>query len=84
MVYISNMLILYNIIPSLLCFTAREEMVYNMLTFLLIVIPVRQLSGYSYWSTVRRVLVAAVVFALMIALMLVAVLLAILIHVGFL
>lgn len=55
-----------------------------MLTFLLIVIPVRQLSGYSYWSTVRRVLVAAVVFALMIALMLVAVLLAILIHVGFL
>ena len=83
MVYISNMLILYNIIPSLLCFTAREEMVYNTLTFLLIIIPVRQLSGYSYWSTVLRVLAAAVVFALVIALMLVAVLLAILIHVGF-
>lgn len=57
MVYISNMLILYNIIPSLLCFSVKAEIVYNLLTMLLIFIPVKQLSGYSYVSTVWRVMV---------------------------
>ena len=67
----------------LLCFTARAEMVYNSLSFLLIVIPVRQLSGYSYPNSVWRVPLAAVVFVLMIALMIISVLLAILIHAGY-
>jgi len=45
MVYISNMLILYNIIPSLLCFNVKTEMVYNLLTFLLISIMPNGSSG---------------------------------------
>ena len=84
MVYISNMLILYNIIPSLLCFKAKTEMVYNLLSFLLIFIPVRQLSGYSYWSTVWRVLVAFIIFGLIVTLLFAAVILALFIHIKYL
>jgi hypothetical protein len=81
MVYISNMLILYNIIPSLLCFNVKTEMVYNLLTFLLIFIPIRQLSGYSYASTVWRVLAALIIFGFMVTLLFAAVILAIFIHI---
>ncbi|MBQ3700188.1 MAG: DUF3667 domain-containing protein [Prevotella sp.] len=84
MVYISNMLILYNIIPSLLCFSVKAEIVYNLLTMLLIFIPVKQLSGYSYVSTVWRVTVAFVIFCFMMVLLFAAVILAIYIHVKFL
>ena len=83
MVYISNMLILYNIVPSLLCFSVKSEAIYNLLTMLLIFIPVKQLSGYSYPGTVWRVLVASIVFCFMIVLLFAAVILAIFIHVKF-
>ena len=83
MVYISNMLILYNIIPSLLCFSLKAEAVYNLLTFLLLFIPVEQLSGYSYASTVWRVLVAFILFGFMIAVLFGAFILAIFIHVKY-
>jgi len=83
MVYISNMLILYNIIPSLLCFSLKAEAVYNLLTFLLLFIPVEQLSGYSYASTVWRVLVAFILFGFMIAILFGAFILAIFIHVKY-
>ncbi|MBP3776557.1 MAG: DUF3667 domain-containing protein [Prevotella sp.] len=62
MVYISNMLLIYNIIPSLLCFSKDAENIYEILTMLLVIIPVKQLSGFSYWSTIWRVPLAAVSF----------------------
>ena len=58
MVYICNMLYIYNIIPSLLCFSDKVENIYNLLSLLLIIIPIKQLSGYNYWSTTWRVVLA--------------------------
>ena len=59
MVYISNMLLLYSLVPSFFCFNTRAEGVYGMLTLLLINIPIKQLTGYGYWSTIWRVFLAA-------------------------
>lgn len=64
MVYISNMIIIYNIIPSLLCFNVKAEIAFNMLSLLLVIIPIKQLSGYSYWSTIWRILVAIIPFVI--------------------
>ena len=62
MVYISNMLLIYNIIPSLFCFSNKAENYYQLLTLLLVIIPIKQLSGFSYWSTIWRVPLAAISF----------------------
>ena len=61
-VYISNMLIIYSIVPSLLCFSVKAEIVFDLLSMLLIIIPIKQLSGYSYWSTIWRIALAAIIF----------------------
>ena len=63
MVYITDMFLIYNIIPSLLCFSVKAEIIYNMLTLLLPIIPIKQMSGYSYWSTFWRLLAAFIPFA---------------------
>ena len=62
MVYITDMFLLYNIIPSLLCFSVKAEIIYNTLTLLLPIIPIKQMSGYSYWSTFWRLLAAFIPF----------------------
>ena len=59
-IYISNMLIIYSIVPSLLCFSVKAEIVFDLLSMLLIIIPIKQLSGYSYWSTIWRVVLATI------------------------
>ena len=65
MVYIVNMLLIYNIIPSLLCFRADVEIIYALTTLLLILIPIKQLTGYSYRSTIWRIIVALIPFCIM-------------------
>ena len=60
MVYISNMYFIYNLVPSLLCFSLIADAIYALLTLLLVIIPIKQLSGYSYWSTIWRVALAAI------------------------
>ena len=65
MVYISTMLIIYNIVPSLLCFSTKAEMIYSILTLLLVIIPLKQLTGYSYPSTIWRLVVAFIPFAIL-------------------
>ena len=65
MVYISTMLIIYNIVPSLLCFSTKTEMIYSVLTLLLVIIPIKQLTGYSYPSTIWRLVVAFIPFAIL-------------------
>jgi hypothetical protein len=72
MVYITDMFLLYNIIPSLLCFSVKAEIIYNMLTLLLPIIPIKQMSGYSYWSTFWRLLAAFVPFVVVCILLFVA------------
>lgn len=72
MVYISNMLTLYAIVPSLLCFSLNAEMIYGLFTLLLIIIPIKQLSGYSYWSTIWRVLIAVITLFTVLILLIVA------------
>ena len=72
MVYISNMLTLYAIVPSLLCFSLNAEMIYGLFTLPLIIIPIKQLSGYSYVSTIWRLIAALIPFIIMCLLLLFA------------
>lgn len=64
MVYITDMLLIYNIVPALLCFSPSAEKKYILLSLLLIIIPIKQLSGYSYWSTAWRLLLISVIFVI--------------------
>lgn len=64
MVYITDMIIIYNIIPSLLCFSVKAEIVFDLLAILLVIIPIKQLSGYNYWSTFWRLLAALIPFVI--------------------
>ena len=69
MVYIINMFIIYNIIPSLLCFRPDVEIIYWLLSLLLILIPIKQLTGYSYPSVIWRVFVALIPFCFLLLLL---------------
>ena len=62
MVYITNMLLIYSLIPSLLCFSFKAESRFDLLVLLLAIIPIKQLSGYSYWNTIWRLLLALIPF----------------------
>ena len=69
MVYIINMFIIYSIIPSLLCFRPVVEIIYFLLSLLLILIPIKQLTGYSYPSVIWRVFVALIPFCFLLLLL---------------
>lgn len=69
MVYITNMVMIYRIIPSLLCFPPSVEQNYNRLTLILAVIAIKQLSGYSYKSTIWRVVMAFIPFCFFVILL---------------
>ena len=47
-------------------------LIYNMLTLLLPIIPIKQMSGYSYWSTFWRLLAAFIPFVVVCILLFVA------------
>ena len=66
MVYIINMVLICTIIPSLLCFSFKAEVRFNMLAALLAIIPIKQLTGYSYWGTIWRLIVAFIPFSIVI------------------
>ena len=72
MVYITDMILIYGIIPSLLCFSVKAEIYYDLLILLLAIIPIKQLSGYSYFSTIWRLLAAFIPFAIMCMILLIA------------
>ena len=61
MVYISNMLSIYGLVPSLFCFGRRVETIYAISTLLLMIVPIKQLTGFSYWSTIWRLPLALVI-----------------------
>lgn len=64
MVYIANMLLICIIIPSLLCFSFKAESYFDLIVLLLAIIPIKQLSGYSYWGTIWRIIVAFIPFTI--------------------
>ncbi len=80
MVYITDMFLIYNIIPSLLCFSVKAEIIYNTLTLLLPIIPIKQMSGYSYWSTFWRLLAAFIPFVVVCFLLLAAIVIGLFIY----
>ena len=65
MVYITDMILIYDLIPSLLCFSVKAEIYYDMLSLLLAIIPIKQLSGYSYFSTIWRLVAAFIPFVIL-------------------
>ena len=69
MVYIANMITIYGLVPSFLCFSPKAEITYGLLTLLLALIPIRQLSGYSMWSTIWRTLLAFIPFVVVIVIL---------------
>jgi hypothetical protein len=71
MVYIINMLLIYSILPSLLCFSPKVEVIYNLLSLLLAVVAIKQLTGYSLANTVWRILVSFIPFVITILLFIV-------------
>ena len=64
MVYITDMILIYGIIPSLLCFSVKADIYYDLLSLLLAIIPIKQLSGYSYFSTIWRLVAAFIPFVI--------------------
>jgi len=73
MVYISNMVTIYSIVPSLLCFSKNAELIWDIFAMLLVIVPIKQLSGYSYWSTTWRVAIASITLITVIILLFFAV-----------
>ena len=73
MVYIINMLLIYSIVPSFLSFSPETEVRYNLLSLLLAVVAIKQMTGYSFVSTVWRVLVSFFPFVITILLFLVGI-----------
>lgn len=74
MVYIITMFTIYSIVPSLLCFSLKAEIIYSLLSMLLIVVPIKQLSGYGYWGTIWRIALSVVtLIIILISLLIIAI-----------
>ena len=65
MVYITDMILIYDTIPALLCFSVKAEAIYDLLSLLLPIIPIKQFSGYGYWSTIWRLIAAFIPFVIL-------------------
>jgi hypothetical protein len=73
MIYITNMLLIYSIIFSLLWPNDTADGIFALLVLPLLIIPIKQFSGYSYWSTIWRTIVAFIPFAIILFLIIVAI-----------
>ena len=62
MVYSMNMVGIYSIVVEFFCL----DMMLEFFFFLLIIIPIKQLSGYSYWRTLLNFFLALIVFPVII------------------
>ena len=73
MIYITNMLLIYSIIFSLLWPNDTADYIFTLLILPLVIIPIKQFSGYSYWSTIWRTIVAFIPFAIILLLLIIAI-----------
>ena len=71
MVYISNMLTIYSLIPGFLCFSLKIDIIFSISTLILAVIAIKQMSGFSYLNTIWRMIVALVPFFFLIVFLIV-------------
>ena len=62
MIYISNMITIYGIIPPFLCWSLKAEIIFGISSLILAVIAIKQLSGYSYLNTIWRMVLALIPF----------------------
>ena len=73
MIYITNMLLIYSIIFSLLWPNDTADEIFTLLILPLVIIPIKQFSGYSCWSTIWRIIVAFIPFAIILLLLIIAI-----------
>ena len=73
MIYITNMLLIYSIIFSLLWPNDTADEIFTLLILPLVIIPIKQFSAYSYWSTIWRIIVAFIPFAIILLLLIIAI-----------
>ena len=63
MIYITNMIIIYDTLFTFLWPSNTADDILDILILPLSIIPIKQLSGYSYWSTIWRTIAALIPFA---------------------
>jgi hypothetical protein len=64
-VYIYNMLLIYSIVINFFCLNPLIEVCFSLLT----IIPLKQLSGYSYGQTLLRIIAAIPLFFVIVAIL---------------
>ena len=74
MVYITNMLLIYSIFISLLGPNDTGDYIFFSLAAPLVIIPIKQFSGYSYWGTIWRLILSVIPFCIVIVLLMFAIL----------
>ena len=72
MIYINNMLLIYNIIFTFVWPSETADNVFDSLIIPLSIIPIKQLSGYSYWGTIWRTIVALIPFVVILLFLIIA------------
>ena len=72
MVYSMNMIEIFSIISSFLCLSVKFELSF----ILLAIFPIKQLTGYSYWTTLLKFVLALILFAIIFVLAIILVILA--------
>jgi len=73
MVYITNMLLIYSIFFSLLWPSKIADDIFILLVIPLVIIPIKQFSGYGYWNTIWRTIIAFIPFAVILIMLLVVI-----------
>ena len=74
MVYITNMLLIYSIFISMLVPNDTGDYIFFSLAAPLVIIPIKQFSGYSYWGTIWRLILSVIPFCIVIVLLMFAIL----------
>lgn len=74
MVYITNMLLIYSIFITMLIPSDTGDYIFFSLAAPLVIIPIKQFSGYSYWSTIWRLILSVIPFCIVVVLLMFAIL----------
>ena len=69
MVYITNMLLVYSTFITMLIPSDTGDYIFYALGVPLVIIPIKQFSGYSYWSTIWRLIVSFIPFCIVVLLL---------------
>ena len=72
MIYITNMLLIYGIFFTFLWPSETADNIFDLLILPLSIIPIKQFSGYSYWSTIWRTITALIPFVAILLFLIVA------------